>query len=202
MSNTYHYHHPLPITQTHHTSKRGFTIVELLIVIVVVAILAAISIVSYNGIQQRANNTAIINAASQSLKMVQAYIATTGTYPRLGGSSCITIDSGCAIDDIVGKNDMFDNNMKTVGSLPRSVPVFGSTRYGITYTYGASREYNGVSLPALIIYFLNGNSQSCGLSNVAAGWGANTFSTTGYTANDNIQGKTICLVSIPGPEAA
>lgn len=34
--------------------KSGFTIVELLIVIVVIAILAAISIVAYNGIQQRA----------------------------------------------------------------------------------------------------------------------------------------------------
>lgn len=33
--------------------RRGFTIVELLIVIVVIAILAAISVVAYNGIQER-----------------------------------------------------------------------------------------------------------------------------------------------------
>ncbi|MBC7512702.1 prepilin-type N-terminal cleavage/methylation domain-containing protein [Candidatus Saccharibacteria bacterium] len=33
---------------------KGFTIVELLIAIVVIAILAAISIVAYNGVQQRA----------------------------------------------------------------------------------------------------------------------------------------------------
>ena len=37
----------------------GFTIVELLIVIVVIAILAAISIVAYTGIQNRANDTAV-----------------------------------------------------------------------------------------------------------------------------------------------
>ena len=36
-----------------YTKSRGFTIVELLIVIVVIAILAAITVVAYNGIQNR-----------------------------------------------------------------------------------------------------------------------------------------------------
>ncbi|MDT4867500.1 type II secretion system protein G [compost metagenome] len=37
--------------------QSGFTIVELLIVIVVIGILAAITVVAYNGIQQRARDT-------------------------------------------------------------------------------------------------------------------------------------------------
>ena len=37
----------------------GFTIVELLIVIVVVGVLAAISIVAYSGVSNNANDTAV-----------------------------------------------------------------------------------------------------------------------------------------------
>ena len=43
------------------TNKAGFTIVELLMVIVVIAILAAITIVAYNGIQTRAKDSAIVS---------------------------------------------------------------------------------------------------------------------------------------------
>lgn len=45
--------------------RRGFTIVELLIVVVVIAILAAITIVAYNGITNRANDSATISTAKQ-----------------------------------------------------------------------------------------------------------------------------------------
>lgn len=61
--------------------QRGFTIVELLIVIVVIAILAAISIVAYNGIQQRANNTSRIVAGKQFVQLFQLYQGTFGSYP-------------------------------------------------------------------------------------------------------------------------
>lgn len=60
---------------------KGFTIVELLIVIVVIGILASISIVSYNGITQRANNTASESAANSVARKVQIYAVETGSYP-------------------------------------------------------------------------------------------------------------------------
>ena len=63
--------------------RQGFTIVELLIVIVVIAILAAISIVAYNGIQNRAKTTSAQSAAANADKKAEAYNAENSTYPLL-----------------------------------------------------------------------------------------------------------------------
>lgn len=61
--------------------QQGFTIVELLIVVVVIAILAAITIVSYNGITNRANQSAAKSAASTVQKKIEVYQAENGRYP-------------------------------------------------------------------------------------------------------------------------
>lgn len=62
-------------------AERGFTIVELLIVVVVIAILAAISIVSYNGITTRANDSAAKAALSNVEKKAELYYAEFNGYP-------------------------------------------------------------------------------------------------------------------------
>lgn len=51
----------------------GFTIVELLIVIVVIAILATLTIVAYNGIRERAQQSAQATTLSQAARKVLAY---------------------------------------------------------------------------------------------------------------------------------
>lgn len=61
--------------------KSGFTIVELLIVVVVIAILAAITIVSYNGITTTANASAAKSTASTVGKKIESYQALEGSYP-------------------------------------------------------------------------------------------------------------------------
>lgn len=63
--------------------QKGFTIVELLIVIVVIGILAAISIVAYNGIQNRAKYSAAQSLASNIVKKVEAFNAVYGRYPSV-----------------------------------------------------------------------------------------------------------------------
>jgi len=61
--------------------QKGFTIVELLIVIVVIAVLAAISVVAYNGIQVRAENTKTLNSVTAYAKAITAYAAENSIYP-------------------------------------------------------------------------------------------------------------------------
>ena len=62
-------------------SQKGFTIVELLIVIVVIAILAAISIVAYTGVQNNARNTARAADAKVVVDAINAYYADKGVWP-------------------------------------------------------------------------------------------------------------------------
>lgn len=61
--------------------KQGFTIVELLIVVVVIAILAAITIVSYNGITKSANEAAAKAELSSLNKAVEMYRQEHGNLP-------------------------------------------------------------------------------------------------------------------------
>ena len=62
-------------------SSSGFTIVELLIVVVVIAILAAISLVAYNGIQQRARDAQMLSDLTNAAKKFELYAAEKGSYP-------------------------------------------------------------------------------------------------------------------------
>lgn len=63
-------------------SGSGFTIVELLIVIVVIAILATLAVVSYNGIRERATSSGAATSTEQAVKKVLSYaVEHSDTYP-------------------------------------------------------------------------------------------------------------------------
>jgi prepilin-type N-terminal cleavage/methylation domain-containing protein len=61
--------------------SKGFTIVELLIVIVVIGILATLVIVTFTGIQQKARNSQRQTDINAIDSHVEAYYASAGNYP-------------------------------------------------------------------------------------------------------------------------
>ncbi|HEX6258209.1 MAG TPA: prepilin-type N-terminal cleavage/methylation domain-containing protein [Candidatus Saccharimonadales bacterium] len=70
--------------------ERGFTIVELLIVIVVIAILATLVITAYNGVQQRARDSKRVSDARAIQTAVEAYQSDNGSYPTLAQLTATT----------------------------------------------------------------------------------------------------------------
>jgi prepilin-type N-terminal cleavage/methylation domain-containing protein len=100
-------------------TQRGFTIVELLIVIVVIAILAAIVIVAYNGIQNKAHATAAQAASSSVAKLLANSYTTNGLYP----SDLSTINNGNPMPTTDGTTYVYH-------------PGTGNTSYCVTVTNG------------------------------------------------------------------
>lgn len=86
--------------------QRGFTIVELLIVVVIIGILAAIVVVAYNGITSRAHHTAVLNDLASIGKKLELYKVENGAYPTSVGqlvSANFTVTKG-SYDD---RNNMY-----------------------------------------------------------------------------------------------
>jgi type IV pilus assembly protein PilA len=75
--------------------ESGFTIVELLIVIVVIGILAAITIVAYNGVQNRARTTTAQANAQEVQNKAEVYAADTGN----GAFPTVSVLNGLASTD-------------------------------------------------------------------------------------------------------
>lgn len=152
--------------------KAGFTIVELLIVIVVIAILAAITIILYNNMQERAQASKLGTAASTYKKLLEMHRQEHGKYPI--GTACLTssqnlvAQSGFAANECEKYSDgsstyintSLNNTLKKYSAnLPEGdYPSISSTEVGLNSRAMTYSSYDGNA--ASILYLLKG-SHTC-----------------------------------------
>lgn len=117
-------------------TSSGFTIVELLIVIVVIGILAAITIVAYNGIQQRGRDAQRSSDISSIQKALELYHIDNSGYPtcsnttyQIGGAR-----GTCYSDDA---NFIASLSPKYIAKVPKDPNNTGEYRY--LYMFGSKK---------------------------------------------------------------
>lgn len=150
-------------------SSSGFTIVELLIVIVVIAILAAITIVAYNGIQSRARDAQRAQDVKTIAKALELYYIDKGAYPNYynytPGSTAI--NSGWSTTADGSWSNLITALKPYVSTLPVAV---GTTSATPAITGGNNYDYFGFSDSAycgssrgqgyILVYRLEGSTKN------------------------------------------
>ena len=98
-------------------NKKGFTIVELVIVIAVIAILAAVLIPTFSGIIEKANKSAALQEARNAYTELYADDIQDGVIDGKINGTAITLDTGVTYTTDAGKVTAFSytaDNGKTV----------------------------------------------------------------------------------------
>ena len=151
--------------------KSGFTIVELLIVVVVIAILAAITIVAYNGIQARTTVAAIQSDIRGAMSKIETYKVLNNTYPDNTDAALIAVGFSISkgLYSTTGGNYLYCGSNTAPGYV---IVVLGKN--GKTYAAGSNRAFSEYTAYGVGDY-----------TNVCPDLNANSSARYGYTTSDN-----------------
>jgi len=180
----------------------GFTIVELLVVIVVIGILAAITIVSYTGITTRANGSAAKSNAQNVLNKVSLYqtdsstsswpigltpaVASSTSSPSYTGATFNSGVVGAASTTAIGYAvcGITSNTAGTVGSPAAAPVVIPADATAVSTILGVKLSYWDESAKTMDIGQISGTSTPPGsastvVNTVGCVWTSNAAGTTG-----------------------
>jgi len=174
--------------------KRGFTIVELLIVIVVIAILAAIVIVAYNGLIKRAASADLQNDTESAIKQIATYQVLNSSYPTTQSS----FNNGSGIKHGPNTTVEYTSNGSTYCLTVSSVKAGFSYMYDLSngaMVQGVCPGHTGLGGTSFAWTAVTaGGTNTCGL---AAGkaycWGSGVSTPT--LVGGLLSGKTVTKIS-------
>lgn len=168
---------------TVHTKQNGFTIIELLIVIIVIGVLSALSYVAYTNVQSRSRTAVVTSALSQAKTKLEVYKVGQGAYPTTGNFSAAGIPSS-------------PNTTYSYVSMDGNAYCLTATNSTITYgitntttpTEGGCGNTNWLGNVTLTNMVMNGD-----FSQGTAGWSRNA-STYNFSVTNGVMSHTVTVV--------
>ncbi len=146
-------------------THRGFTIVELLIVVVVIGILAAIVIVVYGNITSSAKDTRLLDRGKKISKAIELYYVDRGYYPPIQDAT--GSESGCG--SLTENWGHCDRNKTLADALapymtidPTSLSTTAPDSIGQNYYYTSSPNNNNQTYGFMVYLNNTATNQSDG----------------------------------------
>lgn len=191
-------------------SSAGFTIVELIVVVITISILLALTVVVYGDAQQRSRNAQMASAVRVFKDALILYRATNREYPNANGTNKTCLGTGyknakCWFNE-VDENAAFMNQLKSVygSQLPKAsdnaVGLRGAFFNPIRPSYSDMLDGRPTNF---LVYSVEGNI-ACPVGPVASDINDGnwlTFSATppanGKTLVDSSNGVVQCWIPLP-----
>ncbi len=117
--------------------QKGFTLIELMIVVAIVGILAAIAIPAYSDYMVRAKVSEGVAAVDQMRSAVAEFYATSGHFPAAGASFGMTASNTVSGAKYISSVDYAQGSSSASGTLTakfRGISSALTSGMGITYT--------------------------------------------------------------------
>lgn len=190
------------------SKKLGFTIVELLIVIVVIGILSGIIILTYQGVTSQSRNSQTAASIKVYVEALNLHKTLKGSYPtgNADNKTCLGTgypDGKCWNGEIE-ENESFTQALKSVHG--DKMPASGNEKLGLRGAwFSAAGSGGGVSTlngtpENFVVYSVEGASTKCPVGPIASDAGDSNILT--YSSTPPASGQTYAANALGAGEPA